>query len=901
MSAARPVGRGPYPGIAGEGNPRGPHEFIRMFHLLRFFSIRHAARRPWRVALSAGAVGLGVALYVSGAVTNHSTEAAFQDSNKELRGGADLQIDRGRMLGVEDSVLAKLDAIEGLRAAPMLQLSTTLPDFPAEANLMLLGVDFAREAKFRRWETAREAAGGGSGDGTEGAAGATSAAPTPGGLDALALLAGTGVIVSEAFAGRTGLSPGSTLRIDTPRGVMSLRVSATVKDSGPARVFGGNVAAVSVGTLQRMFDRAGVVDRIEVVVDDEARIPDLTETIRAALGPEHVVGPPPAGDVLMDDAMARVKAMMGISVVALIVAIFIIYNSVSISVVERIKEIGTLRAFGTTRGQILATILIEWTLVGAIGSVAGVLGGYVLAERLLAYTVKEVNNMIPLVVVREVAFPPFIVVAGLLLGMVTTLAASIFPARAAMGVSPVELLRQGLYRMRIGSAYFRQFQIGVGLIVLGAIGWSGWFTFAWAGLLSAVIGFLGQTFLLPQMTIWLSRASRPLLRGASCEAFMAADNNAKYPQRTALTVIALAGSIAMMISAASITLAFKVRGQTWLENTLPFDLSLNVNDMRKSAFSEQTFTEDLIPEIEALDPVKFAFGVRSTFVDIEGSTVMLSAPDLDDFERAHRERDGKPFVPEDALQELLAGGAVAVSENLAAIHDLDTGDELEIPTPSGARKFKVLAAIEDYSWPKGCIYMHRGTYKELWGEGGLTYLDVVLKEGVDPAAARAAVSAAIQGEHSLFIYSVKDIVSIAEEMMDQSLKFTNIQVRVAILIGFLGIVNTLLISVMQRKREIGLLRAIGMTREQVTRMIVIEAVFLAIFGGALGVLFGLIGAKWPLSFHVFQLTGFLIPFHVPWGTIGGAMLAAVALGFLASWIPARYASRLEVLDAIGYE
>jgi len=166
---------------------------------------------------------------------------------------------------------------------------------------------------------------------------------------------------------------------------------------------------------------------------------------------------------------------------------------------------------------------------------------------------------------------------------------------------------------------------------------------------------------------------------------------------------------------------------------------------------------------------------------------------------------------------------------------------------------------------------------------------------------RSRVAEKLKGTHTAFIYTPGEIREIARETLEDAFRLANVQVVIAVLIGFLGILNTLLISVLRRTREIGLLRAVGATRRQIRRTVIVESLLISAAAGAIGVAAGVAGAALPLRLHTVQVTGYWIPLSIPWGWLGAAFAGALALGFVASWWPARRAARLNILDAIAYE
>ena len=847
-----------------------------MSTLLRYFSLRYLRRHPVRVFLSVMSVALGVALFASIDVSNSSTEAAFRRTVTALAGNAKLQVVKSRSFGVEEEILKKIDGLPGLQAAPVLQLSATVPGSPD--GLLLLGLDFSREASFRLWDVAE-------GEKPQ--------------INPLAFL-GDVILISRSFAARRNLRIGGGFKIDTPTGPRPVMIGAIFKDEGPAEIFGGNIAVMPLKTAQRLFRRAGSVDRVEILTPGE--VDGVAGRLREALGPDYIVRPPPQTNSFLDEAMTRLRALLGVGVVALLVGIFIIYNSVAISVIERVREIGTLRAIGATRRQIFSVVVLEWAILGLLGSGGGLLIGIGLAKALIRIWTKEVNQVTMVVDVSQLDVLPRTVAGSLVLGTLTTLFASFWPASAAMSISPLDMLRQGLFKMRAAGRMLQGFIAGLILLGAGLAIMAEPLRFENVGLVASFACFLGTALMMPQLTLWASKAAGPLLRRFSelC-GFLAADNIAKYPQRTALTVIALAGALAMMVSSSSIVTGIKVRSSEWMDDALPFDCTVNSIDYGSTIYANATLPEDVPGLVQSVEGVDFTYGVRAVLQDYGARDIMIFAINLDGYARMQALRGRHGFVLPGTLPDLLSGKGVVVSENFALLHGLKKGDSLDLSTPQGPRRFEILATYEEYTWPQGAIYLHRPVFESCWDDSAVTYLDVKFKPGTDRAEVRRRIVDRLKEKHSLFVYDVNDLKRVSETVMDNTLVLMNVQVALAIVIGFFGIVNTLLISVMQRTREIGLLRAVGMTKGQVATMIVIESSFIALVGAVLGVLLGLAGARWPLALHVAQVAGYWLPLHVPWTTVAVAMGAAVVIGAVASVLPARRAASLQVLEAITYE
>jgi putative ABC transport system permease protein len=250
---------------------------------------------------------------------------------------------------------------------------------------------------------------------------------------------------------------------------------------------------------------------------------------------------------------------------------------------------------------------------------------------------------------------------------------------------------------------------------------------------------------------------------------------------------------------------------------------------------------------------------------------------------------------------LVSGEEIAVSENFMNRYGTPPGSVLELQTAEGPRPFRVALAVEDYSWPAGTIVMDRSVYRRLWKDDLLVYIDLRVEPGTPVEDVRARVADRIKGTHTAFIYTPGEIRSIAQRTLEDAFRLADVQVVIAVLIGFLGILNTLLISVLRRTREIGLLRAVGATRRQIRRTVAIESLLMAASAGLIGAAAGVAGAAFPLRLHTVQVTGYWIPLTIPWGWLAVSFGGALVLGFVASLLPARRAARLSILDAIAYE
>jgi len=855
--------------------------------LLRLFSWRHARRHPLRTVLGAASVALGVALFVSAAVANSTVLRAFEETGERLGGRAKLQVTFASGTGVDEAALPRIEALPGAIAAPVLHRSTTLSDLK-EGPVLVFGIDFWKDRQLRLYDFK------------------IPSAELPAFI--ATALRPDGIVVTRRFAGRHGLSPGSSLVLDTPRGRAKLTVTGILESEGPAQVFGGNFMVMGLPTAQALFTKPGIVDRIDVA-PPEGLDPDAAGArIAAALGPAYSVQPLLRRSAVLDDALSRVRALVVVSVVALVVGLFIIYNSVSISVVERLRDIAILRSLGALRRQVLGLVLLEWTALGFLGSASGLAAGYGLARLLVTASARSANSLTLAIDVREVVLTLPVAAGSLAVGTMVALFAALVPALEAMRTPPAGLLGASIESSRAAPRQLRSFLVGMIFIVAASALVLGFYLRLppYGGLAATVFIFVGVALVLPQLTVWAARLARPALRRVfRIEGYLAADNIGKFPRRTALTTIALGGALSMMVASASFLASLRRSADAWMAEAFPFDLSINGTDLTTQLYSPARFPDALADEIRTVVGVASVYTVAVHHQPFRDNEIMLLAVDLDGLFKMHRERgitDRMKAIDDPGLREaMLAGRDIIVSENFMHRYGTPPGSQVEFQTVEGPRTFRVARAVEDYSWPAGMVVMERAVYRKLWRDDLVAYIDIRLAPGSTPAEVRSRVAETLKGNYTAFLYSPDELRGIAAAALDQAFQLSNVQVLIAVIIGFLGILNTLLISVLRRTREIGLLRAVGATRGQIRRTVMIESFLMAAVGGAIGILAGVAGAAFPLRLHTLQVTGYWIPLSIPWSWIGAAAGAAIAIGYLASLLPARRASRLNVLDAIAYE
>jgi putative ABC transport system permease protein len=336
----------------------------------------------------------------------------------------------------------------------------------------------------------------------------------------------------------------------------------------------------------------------------------------------------------------------------------------------------------------------------------------------------------------------------------------------------------------------------------------------------------------------------------------------------------------------------------WTNQMLNSDLFVSTSALLRS--TSYHFSEDLGQRISALPEVKRVENVRFTLIPFQGDTAAVIAIEMDGF--LARAADAIQGGNEKNLREMLPRGeGVLISKNFAARWRCGVGSRVHLDTPTGALDLPVLGIVEDYRSDKGSIFMDRALYKKFWKDDGVDFVDISLKPGESATVVKHKIERLTAGTEHALVYTNAEFRAWIDSLVDQFFLLNYVQLVVAVIVAVVGIANTLIISVAERRREFGIVRAIGGYRSQIRKMVLLEAVAISI----VGVMVGAIAAVFNIQFmsHTVStvLAGYEVPFYFPWRLVLESVPAVVAVSLLAAWTPARRAMQMVVIEAIGYE
>jgi putative ABC transport system permease protein len=586
----------------------------------------------------------------------------------------------------------------------------------------------------------------------------------------------------------------------------------------------------------------------------------------------------------------------------LLVGVYIIFNSFTIAVNQRWKEIGILRAVGVEQGNVSRMFLLEALLMGVIGSLVGIAGGFLLASaanRVMRGMVAAVYGVVSTAAPARLHLDQCAI--AFVLGVTASMIGAWFPARGAASLDPALALHNIEARHRESVLGWRRTGAGVLLIAAGSalvfctpprLGLPIQFAFA-------ALVLLGLTIVLPKLVLWSARTLRPImnLMGGS-EGALAVDAMIQTPRRSSATVGALMVGLMFVFSTTSYIQSYRQMIDRWMNQVLNADIFVATSAMLRS--TSYHFSEDLGRQIAALPGVKRVENVRFTAIPYRGDTAAVIAIEMDGFLiRSQKAIEGANSRT--VYDQLTRGEGVLVSRNFALRWGVGVGNSLTLESPTGTLVRPILGFLDDYRSEKGTIFMDRALYKKYWTDDAVDFIDVDLNPGVGQLAMKQQVEQLTAGSFHAFVYTNAEFKRWISSLVDQFFTLNYMQLVVAVMIAILGIVNTLLISVSERRREIGIVRALGGLRSQIRKLVLLEAVAVAIVGVIVGSVAGMLNTVF-MSHTVSEvLAGYSVPFYFPWEFVLLSVPVVIAVSLAAGLWPARNAACMQVIEAIGYE
>jgi putative ABC transport system permease protein len=839
-------------------------------------------------------VALGVAMLVSIDLANGSAQRAFELSTDAIAGHTTHRIVAVAPSGVEESLYTKLRTKVGFRtAAPVVEGYGMVAEL-GNQPLRLVGVDLFAETPFREYFVAND---------------------TSTGLEGLQafLTEPNAVVIVQDIAEQYGVKLGDRLTVDVSGHKIQARLVGMLNPENPVtRRALSSLIFADIASAQDMLGMDGHLSHIDLIAQDA----DLEQI--APILPTGVHFEPAAAkkNAVQQMTAAFRLNLTALSLLALVVGMFLIYNTVTFSVIQRRPLFGTLRCLGATPGQLFTLIMGESAVLSLLGSVIGVGLGIVLARAIVGLITQTINDFYFVVSVQQVTIPQSTLVKGVVIGVVSALFASLVPALEAMKTSPQSILQRSTLESKVRELLPWLVLSWSGLTVIGV----GFLKIPQAGIVIAFAGLftilLGAALLTPPLTVLFVNLLQPLTsRTLGVIGRLAPRDIVRSLSRTSVAIAALIVAVSVIVGVSIMIGSFRGTVIQWLDQTLQADIYITT----PSTTANRTLGKldpQVIQDVQHWPGLQDIVTYNDTDVTVTGllelgsegssrKTVQRQAKLISaggDVSHGQRPYAWKRYPNTDPWQYLTAGDGVLVSEALVLKEHLDQPPvSITLETPQGEEDFPVVGVFYDYSSDQGTIILDDDRYRDLWQDASIASIGVFTQPDQSVDQVVADLRTHFQGRSDVVIQSNRSLRQDSLEIFDRTFAITQALRLLAVIVAFIGVLSTLMSLQLERTREIGILRAIGMTPAQLWGMTFLETGIMGTVAGLLAMPLGYTLA-WILIYVInVRSFGWTLQMQITPSYFWQAAIVAVLAALLAGIYPAWRLGRMIVADAVRQE
>ena len=837
-------------------------------------SFRYLFKHPWQFGLSILGIAMGVAIVVSIDIANFSSAKAFSLSMNAVAGKATHQI-IGTSEGIPDSFYTYLRINKGLKnIAPVIEAYVSIPDSNKRV-FKLLGVDFFAEQPFRDYL-------------------ASSGVSIDGELKDF-LIKPNSVIISKESLGRLSKSIGDPLKVLINGKEKTLYIVGLVTEDEQNKSALEDLFITDIASAQELTEKNSSIDYIDVIIKNNSE-------------EQFIQGLLPEGFILQKSASRSQTAeqmleafninLTALSLLALIVGLFLIYNTMTFSVVQRKVMIGTLRSIGVTSGEISRIILREALIMGIIGTIAGFGAAYFISKYLLVIVSQTINDLYYVVSVREVYISPEIIIKGIALGVIATLLSAIKPSKEASKVHP----RSAMIRSEQESSLIKKIPLmnitGIIAIILGAAIliipskniWLSYF-----GILPIIIGF---ALLTPIIIILIEKTFSPVYKKLfGITGKIASRSIIQNISRTHIAIAALALAIAATVGVGTMISSFRNTVIDWLEARLNADIFISAPSLI-SRRNNAVLSEDILEKIKSLKEITDINFYRELELQQDEQNYLLIASGLS--KRSYSGFKFKEGNPEEAWKKF-ENGELLLSEPFAYKHDLDVGSVLKLKTDNGMRDFKIAGVYYDYASDQGLVTIDYNQFKKYWSTKGISGISVFVKEGYSINSVKDKIQALETNGQELVVRTYKFLRDSSIEIFDRTFLIAKVLQILAVIVAFIGILSSLMSLQLERKRELGILRANGLLPGQLFKIVNLQTLLMGVTAGVLALPLGNILAAILVYIINKRSFGWTMQFEILPQIMLEAMILSIVAALLAGLYPGIKMSRTSPANALREE
>ncbi len=841
--------------------------FLRLVRLLVFRNIREEKILTF---LSILGIALGVGLFMGVKVATDRAIASFETNIQGINPYTNYEIVNPSGIDFEEGVYQRVRQIEE-RSFPVLDVNAYLPAL--QETVRVSGIYTVKAARHLD-------------DSPGKAAHLQDFFTTP-----------NGILITKPLATRHDLSRGDTIRAYVYSREYSLRIIEVIES--PA--LPSHSLLMDLGNFQELFQKTGVLTRVHLTTEERG-----AEEIRNVL-PSHLTLESKAG--LLKQKSALVASfrynLQFITLLAVLVGVFLLYNTIFISVVKRRTEIGILRGLGTGKKTVVALFMIQGLILGLVGSVLGVLLGQLFAYFSTIAVEKTISTIYSTVSITDYMITSADAFKAVFLGLCVTILASSLPALESARVRPNESAREGTLETKYRGRQKIYSVLGFFSILLGAaaayLDYTSFpFDFPYLAYAGVLLFILGCTLMAPSYLSFLLRISRGFL----CRLFrptakMALNDIQGSLLRFSIALMTVAISAALIVALLSSIFSLKASFQDWLERYIIADLYIKPASCT-SNYCFHPLADEVIRVVEGFTEVEDVGRFRALQAYFRGSPVIAGFGDSRIWRKYARD-PGPDNQGKQKPQNPTPIKEISISDFLRIKYGLNLGDQIEIETPHGKETFTITYTSISYSTTSGFLYLDRKWLNELWGLDDTTQLSIYLKNGVDVDRFVDMLKKELLPAYSLDITNNHELRDKSLAIFDKSFALTYVIEVIAIAISLIGVINMLMILVFEKKREISILRYLGASWKQIRHMIVLSAAMVGMAGIILGLLMG--PAISMVIIHVINKIsfGWEVQLQIP------ALYLLILTGILflttlsAGLIPSRVARNIDPKAFISFE
>jgi putative ABC transport system permease protein len=867
-------------------------------NLFRYFSLRYLLMNPFRTFLTFLGVALGISLFLSILLLNDATLRSMDENIESMTGKADLTITSDGM-GFEDSVLEKVKTLPQIKSAiPLIINYAYMENGSSGSNgpMIFLGIDLLKDNSVREYNKE-------GGD----------IIPDP-----LAFLnQADSIIATKSWVKRHNLEMESSIDLLTKEGLKSFAIRGMIDDIGPAKAFDGNMAIMDIDGARFNFGRDGLYDRIDLILQKGVIAKVLKNELKNLLGSRFKVEDKKEQSESMQQmvkSIQDVSRMLGL--IAFLVGFLIIVNTVNTAISQRRKDIGSLRAFGAESVHIITLFAGEFIFLALCSSLLGCWIGFLIAQGSADQVAAGLNSTLFTNVPKmDIIFESRHLFSGLFLGLLSSTVALIYPLYKALQIHPIEAIRPT-------TVDFGLHQRPKGLVWAGRAGFLLFLFTVIAAYFSKTEEFLQNKDIQPFFL--LTGISSIMLTGPYLVLVVLSNlqrlplpflvkfslaNLLKNPGRTASTSIHLSLGFSLVIVVSAINISFKSTIINWANVITSAPNIVNLSSWGSlSGLQVQPLHESLkekLLTLPHLNPENKSplTGIRIVPVTIEGSRFMIKAFDMpggnaefnfiDPIDGDRRELGKRLFDPKVE--------SVLFSETMLKFFRKKVGDTFSMETPMGKATFVIAGNIREFASPNGVVYFNRDVYKKYWKDPLVTLISINHSSDISSRDYQALIGPELNKKEHLMVNLPSKISEEVEKNINNNMAMSDSTKWIALFIGTLGLLNSFLISILQRFRELGCIRSIGMTKGQLIGMILFESVTLGTTGVIIAFVLTIpIGYIWVNS-TLSHLLGWKVEFYFTGMDFLILFIVGLFVSFSAGLFPALKAAKLNLREALEYE